>query len=245
MNENTESQLQKITADFESFFNSENNPWDYSTGASEKYRYQAVIAKAQELKPNPERVMEIGCCLGQFTALLEGWPKEVVAVDISKSAVQKAEANIKAWYPNPKTNFSYYASPANAVPIPNNSLELVFLLDVLMAVSDADEIRKLTLIALKEQLVSGGYLITTDYLNPNDTERYITMLKSSGLELVEVIPLYDRLWFRLRSNINFLRGTKLYNKILNSNSIANYLRKQSRKKGHKGSKHQIYVLRKA
>lgn len=68
------------------------DPWQYETSLYEQDKYQRQLDLAKKYCDYPNRVLEIGCAEGVFTAMLEEYlPKsDILAVDISKKALNRA-----------------------------------------------------------------------------------------------------------------------------------------------------------
>jgi SAM-dependent methyltransferase len=66
------------------------DPWRLETSPFEEEKYRAQLGLLDG--PAPRRVLEIGCGAGVFTAMLAARAEQVLAVDISPSAIERAKA---------------------------------------------------------------------------------------------------------------------------------------------------------
>ena len=62
-------------------------PFDYSRRAAEILRHRFVCHAVRRLHPNPTRLLDVGCSMGQLTAQLAGIPQALVAVETFDMAV--------------------------------------------------------------------------------------------------------------------------------------------------------------
>ncbi|MBC7093534.1 flippase-like domain-containing protein [Candidatus Bipolaricaulota bacterium] len=74
------------------------DPWGYETSAYEQRKYDLTLAilpqRADPARPPYDRILEVGCSEGLFTARLarEGWGREIVGVDFMPAALARARA---------------------------------------------------------------------------------------------------------------------------------------------------------
>src|SRR2546425_3660686 len=64
------------------------DPWKYLDSDYERERHERMLAWCRPLQP--QRILEVGCSEGVFTAALAALPAEVVAIDISQRAIARA-----------------------------------------------------------------------------------------------------------------------------------------------------------
>jgi SAM-dependent methyltransferase len=79
---------------FESRYQAADDPWGFATSAYEQDRYHATLSALS--KTRYRRTYEPGCSVGVLTAALAQRSDEVVACDISPTAVMKAQARCAA-----------------------------------------------------------------------------------------------------------------------------------------------------
>lgn len=77
---------------------SDDDPWGLSFRGTEQYRYELIIeiikkhVLNENKTQNPFKALDIGCATGEFTTRLYELTKNLVAIDISKTAIEKAKA---------------------------------------------------------------------------------------------------------------------------------------------------------
>src|SRR5688500_11498044 len=69
-------------------------PWAFSERGVETLRHERTAALVRSFAPR--RVLEIGCSLGQMTARLAELPADLVAIDLSPTAVRRARQRLEA-----------------------------------------------------------------------------------------------------------------------------------------------------
>lgn len=77
-------------AAFEARYRAEPDPWDFASSGYERGRYRAIMAALPQ--PRYRSAYEPGCAIGELTALLAGRSTRVTAVDVSPTAVARAQA---------------------------------------------------------------------------------------------------------------------------------------------------------
>lgn len=77
---------------FERLYRAQGDPWHFATSAYERAKYEATLAALEGR--HFERALEVGCSIGVFTALLAPSCDELVAVDISSAALERAAVRL-------------------------------------------------------------------------------------------------------------------------------------------------------
>jgi SAM-dependent methyltransferase len=72
---------------FERLARESEDPWDYATSAYEQAKYRTTL---DYLPEDPGRTLELGCSVGVFTAMLAPRTSQLVAVDFSPTALERA-----------------------------------------------------------------------------------------------------------------------------------------------------------
>jgi 2-polyprenyl-3-methyl-5-hydroxy-6-metoxy-1,4-benzoquinol methylase len=87
---------------FENMFKlSDDDPWGNSWRGIEQHRYDLVIKLIKEHILNETKInnelkfLDIGCTTGNFTNILYKLNRNVIGIDISKTAIKKAKAKFK------------------------------------------------------------------------------------------------------------------------------------------------------
>ncbi len=78
---------------FESMYQREADPWKFRLSDYEQSRYGAIISALANGSYN--RAFEPGCSIGELTARLAHLCREVVAIDVSPTAVQHAQQHCR------------------------------------------------------------------------------------------------------------------------------------------------------
>ena len=86
----------KFIGEFEEMYKDFDDPWEQTT--REKWASEKAVALNLIRKLNAKKVIELGCGLGHYTNKIHNFGVDVIGVDISKTAIEKARAN----YPNCK-----------------------------------------------------------------------------------------------------------------------------------------------
>jgi len=73
--------------EFERLYLENADPWDVRGSAYEQEKYRQTLAIILEHRRSHERVLEVGCSIGSFTAMLAEHFAEVVASDFSAEAI--------------------------------------------------------------------------------------------------------------------------------------------------------------
>ncbi len=77
---------------FDELYRASADPWGYTTSAYERDKYADTIAA---LPPRAlGRVLEVGCSIGVFTAMLAARCRELVAIDFSARALELARERV-------------------------------------------------------------------------------------------------------------------------------------------------------
>ena len=145
---------------FENLYRTNADPWSFETSAYEDEKYTRSLAA---LRPSYARALEIGCSIGVFTSRLAPRCGDLLAIDISERAIERARARCKEM---PNVHFARLAFPVEFEP---DAFDLVTCCEVGYYWSDADLAAARDRIAAT--LVQGGDLLLVHYL-PN-VEEYV------------------------------------------------------------------------
>ena len=141
---------------FEGMYSLCGDPWRYRRSAQEARRYDDLLDLLRSVrKPEDWRessILEVGCSVGAFTQrLLELDPREVIALDISATALARARSSVSS----PRVSFlrrDIYADP------PPSGCNFVVASDVLYYTEDA-AVLATTRDRLLEALAPGGLIL--------------------------------------------------------------------------------------
>lgn len=232
-----------LIATFETMYVSKGEPWDYSSRAVEQVRHVYVVEKAKELIGNGQRILDLGCALGQLTHLLQGVAPEVWAMDISPTAAVKAEQILSE-----RTNwpgFKVLAGSATELPFADSSFRVVLLSDGLVGWELNKELQMQALHQVQRVLEPGGYAILTDYLHPRDFESHKAHVLKGPLKYVQSDFLGDRVGFQIANNFKPVSHIWPFKPVLGSLPFNQFLSSVSKPFGPSMSKHLSIILQKA
>ena len=138
---------------FETLYDAAEDPWSFSTSAYEAEKYDRSLAA---LRTRYVRGLELGCSIGVFTRRLALRCDELVAVDISERALQRARLRCAD---QPWVTFRFGAFPHDS---PAGSFDLITCCEVGYYWSDADLAGARNRIA--DSLRPGGDLLLVHFL---------------------------------------------------------------------------------
>jgi SAM-dependent methyltransferase len=115
---------------FESLYRDNPDPWNFETSDYEDRKYQATVAAL--LRPLYPRAVEIGCSIGVLTARLAPHCRELVAVDLSPTAIAKARRTCSTF---DNVRFDVGAAPRN---LPEGPFDLIVLSEMLYYLNRQD-----------------------------------------------------------------------------------------------------------
>lgn len=81
----------KFVGEFEEMYRDYDDPWEQST--REDYASEKAIALNLIQKLKAKRVIEVGCGLGHYTKKISDLGVDVLGIDISETAIDKAKSN--------------------------------------------------------------------------------------------------------------------------------------------------------
>ena len=129
------------------------DPWSFATSDYEAEKYARSLAA---LGPHYERALEIGCSIGVFTAGLAPRCADLLAIDISDRAIERARERCAALS---QVHFARMTAPAE---FPAGSFDLITCCEVGYYWSDADLARARDRIAAA--LATQGDLLLVHFL---------------------------------------------------------------------------------
>jgi Nodulation protein S (NodS) len=129
------------------------DPWNYAENAEERQRFDTALRLLQQAKHDSqfEYAFEIGCAEGMFTEKLAPLSKRLVAAEISRSAMERAQHRCAG------TNVEFMIWDLRSSPMAEE-MDLIVVMDVLELFFRRPDLRK-----AKEKLVSAmpprGFLL--------------------------------------------------------------------------------------
>ena len=143
---------------FEQKYQQNRDPWDFGVDAYEQSRYATILQALGGRRY--KRAFEPGCSIGVLTAGLAGLCDEMIAIDISWTAVEQAQQRCGAL-----TNVSL-ASGGLPEQMPEGSFDLIVLSEIGYYF---DERALLTIAStLAQRLLTGGIMLAAHWLGDSD-----------------------------------------------------------------------------
>ncbi|MBC7397709.1 MAG: class I SAM-dependent methyltransferase [Bdellovibrionales bacterium] len=205
-------------------------------------RHFYVTEKTKEMIGTGQRVLDIGCALGQLTHLLKGVAREVWCMDISPTAAIKAHQNLAqmtSW-----SGFKVIAGSATELPFADATFKILLLSDGLVGWELSPELQLDVLKEVHRVLEPGGFAILTDYLNPRDFEKHKNHVLKGPLKFIKTEFLGDRIGFQLANNLKPFSDIWPISSILGSFAFNKFLSRISIPLGPSMSKHMSIILQK-
>lgn len=131
---------------FERIYTQKRDPWEFETSEYEREKYGATVGALPEERY--ERGLEVGCSIGVLTKLLAERCDELVAVDVSETALRVAKGRC------PGVSFACLRVPEE---MPSGMFELIVVSEVAYYWSLADLARAADELAARH--MDGGHLV--------------------------------------------------------------------------------------
>jgi len=144
---------QSVAAEMVQAISAREDPWCYTTNPEEMERFRSALGMLQAVKAGGhfENAFEVGCSEGVFTNMLAAHCKDLLAVDISQAALDRAAQRCEG----PGVRFELWDLFHSPAP---SCLDLVVVMDVLELYFRPADVRY-----GRDKLVSslrpGGYLL--------------------------------------------------------------------------------------
>jgi SAM-dependent methyltransferase len=143
---------------FEGLYSADPDPWGFATSAYEQAKYAATLAALGTERSR--RALEVGCAIGVLTAKLAAVCDQLLAIDVSETALEAARLRCAALQ---NVELKRMAPPAEA---PDGPFDLIVLSEVAYYFDDADLARMGDL--LKRKLCSGGRVLLVHWTGETD-----------------------------------------------------------------------------
>lgn len=138
----------RVDSDFESG----RDPWQYESNPLELDRFRRQVALLASVGGSFGRTLEIGCAEGKFTETLAEISRELVVLDVSTLALERAKSR-REWGPS----VSFALADLREDPI-GSGFDLIVVAGVLEYFPRASTLRRV-LDKLASSLAPGGYLL--------------------------------------------------------------------------------------
>ncbi len=150
--------MSERAAQFDALYLESIDPWSFRTSAYERAKYRATLDALP--RPRYGRVLEVGCSIGELSALLAGRADEVLGLDVSRIAVDEA---MRSHADVPGLHFEVREMPREW---PAGMRDLVVLSEILYFL-EPDEIDALAL-CVASGLAPDGHCALVCWLGEND-----------------------------------------------------------------------------
>jgi SAM-dependent methyltransferase len=220
-------------------YRQELEPWSFSERAAESLRHEWIARLAARL--GSRRVLDVGCSLGQLTARLAGLAVELIATDLSPTAVERARRAIYSSATPSRATLSFFAGSALSLPLEAESVDLVIASDGLHSWSLEYDERATAIRELRRIVAANGYVLFTEHLRKNRFTSFVDEIRAGGLRIADVSYLYDRPWYQFESWLRAVQHWPSAKALRRNLTIARALRGVGRRIGPSASRH-ICVL---
>ncbi len=223
---------------YENLYQTTPEPWNYKNRAIEIVRHDTIIGVLKSIRGKYSKILDIGCSLGQLTQKIAGLGSAIYAFDVSLLAVQKAKSLCIAG-----DSFHFFLARLPGVPMQTGQFDLIIASDCVHEFVPEEE----RIIAVREignLLSPEGVALFCDYMRPGSAEGFCELIRQSGLKIVRIDRMYDRVWYQFESWFKVVRGAALVKMILSSVCIAKILRYPAMLLGKYGSTHVLIVAEK-
>lgn len=233
-------------APWEALYRGSDEPWRYTDRAVERLRHQFTAELVARLVPSREAaVLDVGCSLGQLTEALRPSVGSVSAVDLSESAVHRAQARLASTLaPGLAAGCHFAVASSTGLPFAPASFDLVLFSDGLHSWKLTLEQRRAALAEAHLVAKPGAPVIFTDYMNPRLFDDFIATIEGGPLPIEAIHYLDDRAYYVLESTLKALRRLPPVRAFFASLAVGRGLAALSRRFGRRGSKHLCVVTRK-
>jgi SAM-dependent methyltransferase len=143
---------------FEGLYRAEADPWGFATRAYEQAKYDATLAALGDERAC--RALEVGCAIGVLTARLAGVCDQLLAVDVSETALDAARTRCQGLA---NVELRRMGLPAQA---PEGDFDLIVLSEVVYYWDDSDLVRMGEL--LRRKVMANGRVLLVHWTGETD-----------------------------------------------------------------------------
>jgi len=232
---------------FERLYQSETEPWLYTQRGAEILKYQFLLEAVRGLcggSLEGRTLIDVGCSLGGLTNALAGAGGNVLAVDVSETAVRKSRDSFEK--SERRGTATFVVGCATSLPCAPKVADVVVLSDGLRSWRLTEVERLACLDRVASVLRCGGSALFLDYMNPRHFPGFIQTVNRTPFHVSRVVYLGDRLFYnveRVLSRAGLLRRSVFFRFMVGSVGFARLLRAVSNLAGPRGSKHLCVVVR--
>lgn len=143
---------------FEALFRDQGDPWQFETSAYEQAKYAHTLASLP--RERYRSALEVGCANGVLTRQLAARCDDLLAVDVSRTALDAAEARCADL---PQVRFDLCQLPKD---VPAGRFDLLTLSEVVYY-WDRDDLAQMA-IYLRDAVVAGGDILLVHWIGDTD-----------------------------------------------------------------------------
>ncbi len=144
----------KLKNYFNKLYKETAEPWYSSKRYSEIERFERSESLLKKHIQNPQKVLDLGCSTGIFSATVAGFSKEIFAVDISEKVIKRAK---EKW--GEKNNLSFLIGSLPCLGFKEDKFDLVMALEIINYLTEED--RNMALSEISRVLKKEGIFIVS------------------------------------------------------------------------------------
>ena len=240
---------ERVAADFERLYQVDAEPWHYTRRGAEILKYRFLLDAVRGLCGGSLRgrvVIDVGCSLGGLAIALAGAGANVLAIDLSETAVRRAQA---AFAESGGRGLATFAvGSATRLPCAPGAADVIVLSDGLRTWKFNREQRLACLESVARVLRPNGAALFLDYMHPRHFREFTDAIDQAPLRVARVHYLGDRLFYnveRAARKTGLLQRKGFFNRLVASARLARILAVVSGLLGSSGSKHLCVVAHRA
>ncbi len=224
---------------YEAIYQANSEPWGYQDRGVEVLRHSEIVRTLRAIRAQYSKILDIGSSLGQLTCNLSALGPSVYAFDVSWTAVQKALQRCGRG-----GAFQFLLARLPGVPFQKNQFDLIVASDCIHEFVPEPE-RVSAIREIGALLNEGGVALFCDYMRPGREDEFCALIRQSGLKIVRMDRMHDRVWYQFESWFKAVRHLPPVKKILRAVWIAKALRLPAMALGKYGSTHVLIAASRA
>lgn len=227
---------------YESLYQTENEPWDYSKRAVEQIRHERLAELVKQYLQPKKVLLEIGCSKGILSERLLSMTEHFSLLEISPTAL--SEAKKRLYKLEHSGSLEFQEGSALELPFSNNSFQCALAADGIHEWGFSSEQKMQAYSEIYRVLMPGGVAIFSDYLRPEWFSDVKEMFSRTKFTFILEEYLGDRPSYQLESWLKALKHFPWVKQLNASLSLAKQLQMVGKKLGPRGSRHMIWIGKK-
>lgn len=223
---------------FENLHRETTEPFSYSERAVERLRHQWIVQEVAAAASEGGRALDLGCSRGQLTAMLARLPLDLMAIDVSPSAIGAASARLG------DQSVRFATGSALALPIASGVMDFVVAADGIYSWNLERDDRHRCLDEIHRVLATSGRVLFTEHTRAFRFPEFVAEIEEHDFSVERVDYLYDRPWYQVESWFKMLQGSSWVRSARRSDTIARCLQRVGRMLGPRASRHVCVLARK-